>query len=145
MNSIGNTPEKWKEKRIDLHPFLLQAVHPRDLEYVDDNILEAESYLKQVKKSFEQILTLPKYESVSTLLAFIDNFNNTINGKDTFDMKHIEDEIKNDFNSAYLSIKSKKKTDLLKKHKKENFIAQQNSNESYVDFIKRHNIDFSFC
>ena len=145
MDSIENTPEKWKEKGIDLHPFLLEAVHPNDLEDVDDNILEAESYLKQVKEGFDQILKLPKYESVSTLLAFIDNFNNTMNGKDTFDMKHIKDEIKNDFNSAYSSIKNKKKTDLLKKYKKENFIAPKNSNESYVDFIKRHNIDFSFA
>ena len=144
MDSIENTPEKWKEKGIDLHPFLLEAVHPRDLEDVDDNILEAKSYLDQVKEGFDQILKLPKYESVSTLLAFIDNFNNTMNGKDTFDMKHIEDEIKNDFNSAYSSIKSKKKTELLKKYKKENFIAPKNSNESYVDFIGRHNIDFSF-
>ena len=145
MDSIENTPEKWKEKGIDLHPFLLEAVHPNDLEDVDDNILEAESYLKQVKEGFDQILKLPKYESVSTLLAFIDNFNNTMNGKDTFDMKHIKDEIKNDFNSAYSSIKNKKKTDLLKKYKKENFIAPKNSNESYEDFIKRHNIDFSFA
>jgi hypothetical protein len=115
MDSIENTPEKWKEKGIDLHPFLLEAVHPRDLEDVDDNILEAKSYLDQVKEGFDQILKLPKYESVSTLLAFIDNFNNTMNGKDTFDMKHIEDEIKNDFNSAYSSIKNKKKNRFIKK------------------------------
>jgi hypothetical protein len=42
-------------------------------------------------------------------------------------------------------LKIKKKTDLLKKYKKENFIAPKNSNESYVDFIGRHNIDFSFA
>jgi hypothetical protein len=144
MDSIGYSPEKWKTKGIDLRPFLLQAVSGDVLDEVDDNILEVETYLNQVKKAFEQILELPKYESVSTLLPFIDNFNNTMNGKDSFNMKYIEDEIKNDFNSAYSIIKNKKEKDLLQNYKKENFSEPENSHESYDDFIKRHNIDFSF-
>jgi hypothetical protein len=142
MDSIGNKPEKWKDKGIDLHPFLLEAVNEDDLEDVNDNILEVESYLKQVKQSFEQIQNLPKYESVSTLTSFIGNFNDTMNGKDTFNMEHIEDDIKNDFNSAYTIIKNRKEKDLLQKYKKENFDAPKNSHESYEDFINRQKIDF---
>ena len=142
IESIDNSLEKWKEKGIDLHPFLLEAVHPNDLDDVDDNILEVESYLKQVKKSFEQILTLPQYESVSTLLEFIGNFNDTMNGKDTFNMEHIKHEIINDFNSAYSIIKNRKEKYLLREHKKENFDAPKNSHESYEDFINRQKIDF---
>lgn len=144
MESICNKPEKWKAKGIDLHPFLLEAVNEDDLEDANDNILEVESYLKQVKQSFEQIQNLPKYESVSTLLSFIGNFNDTMNGKDTFNMEHIEDEIKNDFNSAYTIIKHRKEKDLLQKYKKENFDAPKNSGESYEDFINRQKIDFQF-
>ena len=101
-----------------------------------------ESYLKQVKESFEQIVTLPKYESVSTLLEFIGNFNDTMNGKDTFNMEHIKHEITNDFNSAYSIIKNRKEKYLLQEHQKENFDAPKNSHESYEDFINRQKIDF---
>jgi hypothetical protein len=67
-----------------------------------------------------------------------------MNGKDTFNMEHIEDEIKNDFNSAYTIIKNRKEKDLLQKYKKENFDAPKNSRESYEDFINRQKIDFQF-
>ena len=144
MESIGNKPEKWKAKGIDLHPFLLEAVNEDDLEDVNDNILEVESYLKQVKQSFEQIQNLPKYESVSTLLSFIGNFNDAMNGKDTFDTFNMEHIVKNDFNSAYTIIKNRKEKDLLQKYKKENFDAPKNSGESYEDFINRQKIDFQF-
>ena len=143
-DSIGNKPEKWKAKGIDLHPFLLEAVNEDDLEDANDNILEVKSYLIQVKQSFEQIQNLPKYESVSTLTSFIGNFNDTMNGKDTFNMEHIEDDIKNDFNSAYTIIKNRKEKDLLQKYKKENFDAPKNSRELYEDFINRQKIDFQF-
>ena len=143
MESIGNKPEKWKAKGIDLHPFFLESVSSRDLDEIDDNILKVETYLNQVKEGFEQILKLPKYESVSTLLPFIDNYNNIMNGKDTFNMKHIEDEIRKDFNSIYSIIKCNKEKQLLKDFC-DKLIPPKTSNESFFEFINRHNIDLSF-
>jgi hypothetical protein len=46
---------------------------------------------------FEQVQGINLSESVSASLTHIDNFNNTLNGKDTFNMDNIKDELKNDF------------------------------------------------
>ena len=97
MKSIDNSSEKWKEKGIKLSPFYLETLSNKDLKKVKGNILEAEDYLEQAKTAFEQILNLPKYESVAALLSHIDNFNNTMNGKDTFNMDNINEAIENDF------------------------------------------------
>lgn len=63
----------------------------------------------------------------------IDNFNDTINGKDSFNMDNIKDELKKDFETCYLIIKNKTEKKL-----RQNYIDPINSNES------RQNINFSF-
>ena len=97
MNSIDNSSEKWNEKGIKLYPILLEAIEKKELKMAKGNILECESYLEQVKSMFEQVQGINLSESVSASLTHIDNFNNTLNGKDTFNMDNIKDELKNDF------------------------------------------------
>ena len=58
-------------------------------------------------------MKIPKYESVSTLLSYIDNFNNTMNGKNSFTMNHIKEALKNDFDNSYSIVKSNKEKQLL--------------------------------
>ena len=113
MNSIDNLSEKWKEKGIKLSPFFMEEVDKKVLKICKGNNLEVESYLEQDKNAFEQSLNLPKYESVAALLYHKDNFNNTMNGKDTFNMEYIKKAIENDFKSAYSIIKNRKETQLL--------------------------------
>ena len=91
INSIDNSSEKWNEKGIKLYPILLEAVEKKELKKAKGNILECESYLEQVKSVFEQVQGINLSESVSTLLTHIDNFNNTLNGKDTFNMDNIKE------------------------------------------------------
>jgi len=144
MDSLDNNIKKWEEKGIKLYPFFLEQVGSRDLRKVNDNILEVDYYLEQVKDLFSRILKIPKHESVSTLLSYIDNFNNTMNGKDTFDMNHIKEAIKIDFDNSYSIVKSNKETQLLQEFPKDKFLLPKDSNESFIDFISRHKINFSF-
>jgi hypothetical protein len=58
-------------------------------------------------------------------------------------MEYIEDEIKNDFNSAYTIIKNRKETQLLQDFS-DKLTPPKTSNESFEDFINRQNIDLSF-
>ena len=64
MDSINNSSEKWKEKGIKLNSFLLEEVHKKDLKKVDGNISNVQFYLEQAKTELEQILNLPKSESL---------------------------------------------------------------------------------
>ena len=143
MDSIDNSSEKWKDKGIKLSPFLLDSIAKSDLKKVNGDILQLESYLEQAKTAFEQILNLPKYESVAALLSHIDNFNNTMNGKDTFNMDNIKEAIENDFKSSYAIIKNRKETQLLKDFS-DKLTPPKTSNESFEEFINRQNIDLSF-
>jgi len=141
--SIDNSSEKWKEKGIKLNIFYIEEVSKKDLKKVKGNILEIEDYLEQAKTAFEQILNLPKYESVAALLSHIDNFNNTMNGKDTFNMDNIKEAIENDFKSSYAIVKNRKETELLRDFS-DKLIPPKTSNESFEDFINKLNIDLSF-
>ena len=143
MDSIDNSPKKWEKKGIKLNIFFLEQVCKKELKKVKGNILEVEDYVKQAKEAFEKILNLPEYESISTLLPYIDNFNNVMNGKDSFNMKYIEDIIKKDFTNSYTIIKNSKEAELLKDFS-DKLIPPKTSNESFEEFINRQNIDLYF-
>ena len=53
MDSLDNNINKWKEKGIKLYPFFLEQVGLRDLIKVNDNILEVDYYLEQVKDLYQ--------------------------------------------------------------------------------------------
>ena len=143
MNLMDNSSEKWNEKGIKLYPILIEEVDRKEYKKEKGNILECESYLEQVKKEFEKVLRISISESVSTLLPYINNFNNALNGKDTFNMDYIKEELKKDFETAYSNIKMKKENKLLLDYNLEKFQAPNNSNKTFDDFIKKHTqIDF---
>ena len=142
MDSIDNSSEKWKDKGIKLSPFLLED-YKKEVKKVKDDILQLEPYLEQAKTAFEQILNLPKYESVAALLSHIDNFNKTMNGKDTFNMDNIKEAIENDFNSSYSIIKNRKESQLLKDFS-DKLTPPKTSEETFEQFINRQNINLSF-
>ena len=143
MDSIDNSPKKWEKKGIKLNIFYIDEVSKKDLKKVKGNILEVEDYVIQAKEVFEKILNLPEYESISTLLPYIDNFNNVMNGKDSFNKEYIEDIIKKDFTNAYTIIKNSKEAELLKDFS-DKLIPPKTSNESFEEFINRQNIHLSF-
>ena len=69
-----------------------------------------------------------------------------MNGKQAFNLENLKNEIKKDFDNYYLIEKTKKEADLFESinTKKIIFKPPINSQESFEDFIKNHNIDFSF-
>ena len=142
MDSIDNSSEKWKDKGIKLSPFLLEDCK-KVVKKVKGDILQLEPYLEQAKTAFEQILNLPKYESVAALLSHVDNFNNTMNGKDTFNMDNIKEAMQNDFNSSYSIIKNRKESQLLKDFS-DKLTPPKTSEETFEQFINRQNINLSF-
>jgi hypothetical protein len=75
-----------------IESFLLDSRSKSDLKKVKGNISEVESYLEQAKTAFEQILNLPKNESVAALHSHIDNFNNIMGAKNAFKMDNIKEQ-----------------------------------------------------
>lgn len=144
MEEIDNPFEKWKEKNIEIKSIFIEAVDKKTLKKAHKNILEVESYLEQTKEAFLTIQKENMGESVSTLLAHIDNFNNTLNGEHAFNMETIKKEIERDFYIYYLIQKNKKEAKLLEKYTLDKFIYPINSRESFNDFINKQKIDFSF-
>ena len=80
---------EWKKNKA--LSYFIRSCRKKELKKAKGNILECESYLEQVKSVFEQVQGINLSESVSTLLTHIDNFNNTLNGKDTFNMDNIKE------------------------------------------------------
>ena len=144
MESIGNPSKKWDEKGIKLKSIFIEDVPRRDLKKANNNILKVDFYLEQVKNVFDEILKIKEFESVSGLQCHIDNFNNTMNGKDSFNMDNIKDELKNDFETCYSIIKTRTEKKLQHDYQIEKFKEPINLDESFEDFINRQNIDFSF-
>ena len=65
-----------------------------------------------------------------------------MNGKDKFNMDNIKEAIENDFKSSYSIVKNRKEMQL--RNDFNNKLTQQKTlNESFQDFIIRHNIDLS--
>jgi len=145
MENIGVSLKNWKEKGIKIRPFKIAVVSEDDLEEAEDNILNVEKYIKNVKEVFVLIQEENKGESVSTFTNKIDDFNNALNGKEVFDINHIKGMLKKDVDNYYLIIKNKKERELMNEYKLENFERPNNSSESFEEFIKRNNkINFSF-
>ena len=98
------------------------------------------------KFNFEKILNIlnnkTNYNSVASLMNFIDMFNDAINGGTTFDNQTIIKDIETDFNGVYSRYEKKKKSELLQKM---NDLKLSNSNETFEDFInKQINLTFEF-
>jgi len=145
MENIGVSLKNWKEKGIKIRPFKIAVVSEDDLEEAEDNILNVEKYIKNVKEVFVLIQEENKGESVSTFTNKIDDFNNALNGKEVFDINHIKGMLKKDVDNYYLIIKNKKERELMNEYKLENFEHPNNSSESFEQFMKRNNkINFSF-
>ena len=65
-----------------------------------------------------------------------------MNGKDTFNIDNIKEAIENDFKSSYSIVKNRKEMQL-RNDFNDKLTQPKTSNESFQDFINRHNIDLS--
>lgn len=109
--------------------------------------VEKEDLLKysDYKNSFTKILDLlnapSKYNSVTSLIDYIDNFNKVVNGKIIFKSQNIYEDIKTDFNGVYKTYEQKKKKELISKIS--SLKKLDDLNETFEEFIKNQ-IQFNF-
>ena len=138
MQNIGISLENWNEKGIKIRPLKIAILSEDELEDANDNILNVEKYIKNVKEVFALIQEENKGESMSLSLI-------RLNGKEVFDINQIKGKSKKVVDNYYLIIKNKKERELMNEYKLENFEHPNNSSKSFVQFMKRNNkINFSF-
>ena len=99
------------------------------------------------KKSFEEIINLlnnsNKYNSVDSLMNYIDSFNDAINGNTLFNNQLILKDIEIDFNGVYSRYENKLKIELIQKIPNLKKVAK--FDETFEDFInKQTNLTFEF-
>ena len=99
------------------------------------------------KKSFEEIINLlnitNKYNSVDSLMNYIDSFNDAINGNTLFNNQLILKDIELDFNGVYSRYENKLKIELIQKIS--NLKKVSKFDETFEDFInKQTNLTFEF-
>ena len=83
MQNIGISLENWNEKGIKIRPLKIAIVSEDELEDANDNILNVEKYIKNVKEVFALIQEENKGESMSLSLI-------RLNGKEVFDINQIK-------------------------------------------------------
>ena len=116
---------------------------------IDKNSLKKQDLLEypEYKKSFEEIVKkLNKtevYNSVSSLMVYIDNFNDVINAKAIFEREKIFEDIETDFNGVYNKYETKLRNKL---YEKIPYLKKlDNLNETFEDFInKQTDLNFTF-
>ena len=113
---------------------------------IEENEKELMKYSKY-KTNFEEILNLlnnntNKYNSVASLLSYIDNFNEVINRNTFFNNQTILKDIEIDFNGVYSKYEDKLRFSLIEK--KEGLKKFVKLGETFEDFIKRMNLTFEF-
>ena len=85
------------------------------------NVLEHPTYKKNLDALLKKITITKNYNSVGSLIDYIDNFNETVNGNSGFNQQTILKDLEFDFNGIYNRHENKIKNDLtqeITKHKK---------------------------
>lgn len=127
-------------KKIKIEFIYLPIINPDSLEE-DQEITDT----PQFKENFEYILNKLKktegiYNAPSSLIEYIDNFNEILNSDLNYDITNISKDIESDFNGVYSRYEKKLKNELsqikLKKVK--------SLNESFEEFINKQNLNFKF-
>lgn len=101
----------------------------------------------EYKNNFENIIKLlnktKEYNSVSSLLDYVDDFNEAINGKIFYHSKKFDKDIESDFNGVYNQYEKRLKNELIGKIN--SLKKLDNLNETFDNFIKsKDNSDFTF-
>ena len=107
------------------------------------DLLEDSEYKKNFEKIVNKLNKKDVYNSVSSLMNYIDNFNNVINGKDAFEKEKLFRDIEIDFNGVYNKYETKLKNIL---YEKIPYLKKlDNLNETFEDFInKQTNLNLTF-
>ena len=108
-----------------------------------DNVLDDPEYQKYFNDIIKLLNRTKLYNSVTSLINFIDDFNQTINGNAGFNSQTILKDIELDFNGVYSRYENKLKNELTKKI--ETLKPLEDLNETFEQFInKQEGLEFTF-
>ena len=146
-----------KMKKVKIEEFLEQLDYKKSQ---FEGITFEYMYLPTIKSDYENVLDDPEYQkyfnnvlkllnktklynSVTSLINFIDDFNQTINGNTGFNSQTILKDIELDFNGVYSRYENKLKNELTKKIN--DLKPLEDLNETFEQFInKQEDLQLSF-
>ena len=108
-----------------------------------ENVLDDPQYQKYFNDILKLLNKTKQYNSVTSLINYIDDFNQTINGNAGFNSQTILKDIEFDFNGVYSRYENKLKNELTKKIN--DLKPLEDLNESFEDFInKQEDLQLTF-
>ena len=121
----------------------LPSLSVAELEDYGNNIIEHPLYKKYLEELLTKINKTKNYNSVGSLIDYIDQFNETVNGNSGFNSQTIVKDLEIDFNGIYNRHENKLKNDLTQKIK--DLKKLERLDETFEEFIeKQENLLFTF-
>ena len=127
-------------KKIQIEFIYLPIINPDSLEE-DQEITDTPAF----KENFEYILNKLKktegiYNTPGSLIEYIDDFNQILNGDLNCDIKNLSKDLETDFNGVYSRYEKKFKNELAQIELKK----VESLNETFEEFINKQNLNFKF-
>lgn len=130
-------------KVIHFEYIYLPIIDQHGLENCKKDLLKNDLYKTNFKNILAKITEIRKYNAVSSLINYVDEFNETINGNSGFYSQTIIKDIELDFIGVYSRYEQKLKNELSKKIPE--LIKVENLHETFDNFIKKQkNLKFTF-
>ena len=121
----------------------LPSLSVAELEDYGNNIIEHPLYKKYLEELLTKINKTKNYNSVGSLIDYIDQFNETVNGNSGFNSQTIVKDLEIDFNGIYNRHENKLKNDLTQKIK--DLKKLERLDETFEEFLeKQENLLFTF-
>ena len=120
----------------------LPSISPDELENEKD-LMHFSNYRNKFDEILNLLISTNYYNSASSLMDWVDMFNETINGNSGFNVQTILKELESDFNGVYNRYENKIKNELSQKINK--LKKLESINETFDQFIKKQNdLNFKF-
>ena len=123
---------------MNIKPISIPDIHENDFPDDEDNVLEVNNYLEEVKNYFNN-LKCTTNQSISNFIKYIDNLNKAIDGKMNFETQGIIIDLKYEYNVCYETWYNKKNELLNLK-----LSDIDDLEETFAHYINKQNLDFSF-
>ena len=129
---------------INFDYIFLPSISEDELSEINHDLMKLPKYKDNFIKILERLINSNLLKnSVSSLIDYIDIFNETINGNGGYNSQTIFKDLELDFNGVYSRYETKLKNELSQRI--DSLIQLQNSKESFEQFIgKQKNLKFTF-
>ena len=138
LSEIGYSPNSIET--VTIKPIYIPTFDKKTLKKNNNNILNVNDYIEDVKNSLNTLSSTKNEQSISSFMKYIDNLNMALDGKMNFDAQGIIQDLNDEYDVCYQTWEKKKKNELLNL----DLSDVEDLNETYDDYLNRQNIDFSF-